>query len=301
MSIIDGQSAPEVLQLEPEGAINQALDVLTDGLMLHEAYAHDSHIALSVSGLSEQTVIDALGLYLVGLMAGIVRTNLKLSAALLDRTPGGRAQLAADVKARLTPPLDAPPRARERFVADVRDPWIAEGIAHAILAVRNRAETPCLSGTVAAITVPHSKPSQQGLDLFAIYDDDGLPAIALGEAKATLENGSARLTEAIGFFRKVEAGDRDVDIRMQVVLLREALDESLQLELSGSFWRERACYLPLIAHGDEVDMSASRPALLAIARPAAQKRVIHCRPADYVQFFEAVAKAMRQAVTTINP
>lgn len=287
--------------MEPDAAVNQALDVLGAGLELREAYAHDSHIALSITGLGEQTVIDALGLYLVGLLAGIVRTNLELSTALLNRTPEGRAQLAADVEARLTPRAGASQWTLEHFAADVRDPWIAEGIGHAILAVRNRIETVCLSGAVAAITVPHGKPSQQGLDLLAIYDDEGLPAIALGEAKATRENGSARLTEAIAFFRAVEAGERDVDIRMQVVLLREALDEPLRLGLSGSFWHQRACYLPLIAHGDDVDMSTPRPALLAIGRPATQKRVIHCRPADYTRFFEAVAAAMRRAVPTINP
>jgi hypothetical protein len=287
--------------VEPEEAVDQALEVLAADLELREAHTHDSHIALSVSGLAEPAVIDALGLYLVGLLAGIVRTNLRLSAALLDRTPEGRAQLASDVEARLTPPDGASPYAVEHFVADVRDPWIAEGIGHVILAVRNRVETLCLSGAVAAITVPHGKPSQQGLDLFAIYNEEGMPAIALGEAKATRENGSARLTEAISFFRTVEAGDRDVDIRMQVVLLREALDESLQQELSGSFWRQRACYLPMIAHGDDLDMSAARPALLAIARPATHKRVIYCRPDDYTRFFNAVAAAMRRSVPTINP
>jgi hypothetical protein len=287
--------------VEPEEAVNEALDVLASDLQLRESYTHDSHTVLTVSGVGEQAVIDALGLYLVGLLAGIVRTNLRLSAELLDRTPEGRAQLAADVEARLTPPEGASPYTVEHFVADVRDPWIAEGMGHAILAVRNRAETPCLNGAVAAITVPHGKPSQQGLDLFAIYDEEGLPAVALGEAKATLENGSARLTEAISFFRAVEAGKRDVDIRMQVVLLREALDESLQRGLSGSFWRERACYLPLIAHGDDLDMSVRRPALLALDRPATHKRVIHCRPDDYSHFFSAVAAAMRRAVSTVNP
>jgi hypothetical protein len=140
--------------LEPDAAVNQALDVLAAGLMPREAHAHDSHIALSVSGLADDAVIDALGLYLVGLLAGIVRTNLRLSTALLDRTPEGRTQLAADVEALLAPPAGAPARAVEHFVADVRDPWIAEGIGHAILAIRNRAETVCLSGAVAAITVP---------------------------------------------------------------------------------------------------------------------------------------------------
>jgi hypothetical protein len=287
--------------VEPDAAVDQALDVLAAGLVLYEAYAHDSHIALTVSGLEDEAVINALGLYLVGLLAGIVRTNLRLSAVLLDRTPEGQAQLAADVEARLTPPSGASAWAVQHFAADVRDPWIAEGIGHAILAVRHRAETVCLSGAVAAMTVPHAKPSQQGLDLFAIYDSDGVPAIALGEAKATQDNGSGRLTESIAFFRAVEAGDRDVDIRMQVVLLREALSEPLQQGLSGSFWHQRACYLPLIAHGDDVDMSVPRPALRAITRPAAHKRVIHCRPPDYTQFFDDVAAAMRSAVMAINP
>jgi hypothetical protein len=269
--------------------------------VLREAHTHDSHIALAVSGLAEETVIEALGLYLVGVLAGIVRTNLRLSATLLDRTPEGKTQLAADAEARLAPPAGASTEVVEHFVVNVRNPWIAEGIGHAILAVRNRTDTVCLSGAVKAITVPHIKPSQQGLDLFAIYDDEGLPAMALGEAKASRDNGSGRLTESVAFFREVEAGDRDIDIRMQVVLLREALDDRLQRGLSGSFWHQRACYIPLIAHGDDVDMSVPRPALRAIDRAAADKRVIHCRPDDYTAFFDGVAAAMRRAVETVNP
>jgi len=286
--------------LDADVAVDQALDALAADLILREAHTPESHTALTISGLEREAVVDSIGLYLVGLLAGIVRTNLQLSAALLDVTPEGQAQLEADVEARLTPPSGASTWVVQHFDADVRNPWIAEGIGHAILAVRNRAETVCLSGPVVAMTVPHAKPSQQGLDLFAIYDDDGLPAIAIGEAKATLDNGSGRLTESIAFFRAVEAGDRDIDIRMQVVLLREALDEPFQEGLSGSFWHQRACYLPLIAHGDNVDMSAPRPALRAIPRRAGLKRVIHCHPADYAQFFEDVATAMRRAVVTMN-
>lgn len=287
--------------MEPDAAVNDALNVLADRLVVGEAHTNDSHTALDVSGLEDKAVINALGLYLVGVLAGIVRTNLQLSSVLLDRTPDGKAQLVADVEARLSPAADASTSAVADFAPNVRDPWIAEGIGHAILAVRNRVDTPCLNGPVAAIMVPHVKPSQQGLDLIAIYNEGGLPAIALGEAKATLENGSQRLTESIGFFREVEAGDRDVDIRMQVVLLREALDDSLQRGLSGGFWKQRACYLPLIAHGDDMDLTASRPALRAIARPVTHKRVIHCHPADYAQFFDEVAAAMREAVGVVNP
>lgn len=287
--------------MEPDAAVNDALEILVNGLLLQEAHSHDSHIALAVTGLSEVKVIDALGLYLVGVLAGIVRTNLLLSTALLDRTPEGQAQLAAEVEARLTPSAEASAQAKEDFHANVRDPWIAEGIGHAMLAIRNRANTPCLSGAVKALLVPHVKPSQQGLDLFAIYEDHGFPAMALGEAKATSANGSGRLTESISFFRGVNAGERDLDIRMQVVLLREALSDDLQRKLSSSFWHARACYLPIIVHGDEVDMSTPRPALRAIDRPAVAKRVIFCRPCDYSALFSDVADAMRRAVGVVNP
>jgi hypothetical protein len=286
--------------VSPEEVVEQALDVLASELVVSEAYSHDSHIALTANGLDGPDVVAALGAYLVGLIAGVVRTSLELSAALLDQTLDGRAKLAAEIEALLSAPGGATQWTLDHFDANVRDPWIAEGIAHALLAVRNRADTLSLSGRVVAVTVPHVKPSQQGLDLVAIYEDDGLPALAIGEAKATLDNGSGRLTESIAFFRAVEAGDRDVDIRMQVVVLSEALDDSLRRALSAGFWHEKACYLPFIAHGDDVDMATPRPALRAIARPAPQKRVTFCRPGDYAHFFDGVADAMRRAVTTIT-
>jgi hypothetical protein len=286
--------------MEPDLAVGQALDVLAARLVLHEAHTHDSHHALVITGLEDQAVINALGLYLMGLLAGIVQTNLRLSSALLDSTPEGQEQLEADVEARLSPVPGSTPEQADLFRMNVRDPWIAEGIGHATFAIRSRVETVCLPGPVAAMMVPHTIPSQQGLDLFAIFDEGGLPVLALGEAKATQNNGSGRLTESIAFFRTVDAGDRDLDIRLQVVLLTESLDESLQQGLSGSFWHQRAAYLPFIAHGDDVDMSQPRPGFRAIARPAAQKRVIHCRPANYPQFFDSVADAMRDALGTIN-
>ncbi|MEJ7784083.1 MAG: hypothetical protein WKF96_04710 [Solirubrobacteraceae bacterium] len=282
-------------------AVDRALDTLAEHLQIRQVHDPDSHTALCLFGLDEDVVIEAIGMYLVGLLAGIVRTNLELSAVMLAQTPAGRAQLFGTVEALLHPAADATDEAVKVFDANVRDPWIAEAIGHAVLAVRGRADTECLDGRVAALTVPHPQPSQQGVDLFAIYDDGGLPAMALGEAKATRANGSARLTQAIGFFRTVEDGDRDVDILMQVTLLREALDPALQQGLSASFWHERACYLPVIAHGDDVDMSAERPSLAAIDRAASHKRVIHCRPEEYTAFFDAVATATLSAVDTITP
>jgi hypothetical protein len=147
--------------------------------------------------------------------------------------------------------------------------------------------------------VPHVKPSEQGLDLFAIFDDGGLPAMALGEAKATLNGGGERLTEATAFFKQVADGKRDVDIRQQVTVLADSLSEDLQSGLSGAFWKKRACYLPVIAHGNQLDVRRRRNALGNISRPANEKRVIFCRPNDYGQFFDGIAEAMRRSVDVV--
>jgi hypothetical protein len=43
----------------------------------------------------------------------------------------------------------------------------------------------CVPGRVWAATVPHDKVSKQGLDLVAVYDEEGLPALCVGESKAS--------------------------------------------------------------------------------------------------------------------
>ncbi|MGN6868457.1 MAG: hypothetical protein ACTHMY_08645 [Solirubrobacteraceae bacterium] len=283
----------------PEEAVEQAIDLLATRLVLEEQ-AVETHTALIVGGLDESEVKHALALYMVALLAGMVRTTLRLTAALLDRTLEGKQRLRADVEARLSPPLGAS-RSQAEFNEDVRDPWIAECVGHALLAVRERVETPCVRGAVAALMVPHVKPSMQGLDLFAIYEDGGLPAMALGEAKATMNSGGSRLSEAASFFRTVANGDRDVDIRMHVTVLTESLSEELQQGLSAAFWQERASYLPVIAYGVALDVARRRPALGQIPRTAEDKRVIFCNPANYAAFFDDIAAAMRLAVDVVNP
>jgi hypothetical protein len=282
-------------------AVEHALELLQDRLELTELCANETHTALDISGLDDEAVVDALGLYLVALLAGIVQTNLTLSTLLLGVGGDGREELRAEVEARLAPSPDATNDAIAVFDQNVRDPWIAEGLGHAVLAIRGRVPTLCVAGDVKAMAVPHAKPSQQGLDLFAIYADRGYPAMALGEAKATRDNGSARLGEASVFFQSVAKGKRDVDIRMQVVVLAPALSDELRAGLSYGFWHERACYLPLIAHGDVLDLTRNRRTLREIARPVADKRVLNFHPADYDSFFANVAGAMRRAVDTIYP
>ena len=72
----------------------------------------------------------------------------------------------------------------------VRNAWIGEGVAHALMVVRSRVETCCLAGQVRAISKPHDLPSMPGLDTVAVYAVNDEPFVAIGESKATKERDS---------------------------------------------------------------------------------------------------------------
>ena len=55
-------------------------------------------------------------------------------------------------------------------------------------------------------TVPHDKVSKQGLDLVAVYDDDGLAALCVGESKASNSHAASHLNSAIRLFRGIDSG-----------------------------------------------------------------------------------------------
>jgi hypothetical protein len=290
----DGESKTDAVAV-----VDAALNQLVQHLGLTVASVNKTHTALAITGLDDSLVTAALGQYLVGLIAGVVQTDLTLSVALLGHGPDASEQLRQEVDRLLEPAETASAEAKALFRQNVRDPWIAEGLGHALLAIRQRTSTECLPGQVAAMVVPHPAPSRQGLDLLAVYDCEGEPALALGEAKATRNGGSSRLTEAVTFFHEVAAGERDLDIRMQVVVLKPALSAELCENLSYGFWHQRSCYLPMITHGDEVPMNRNRKSLREINRPASEKRVVFGRPQHYDRFFDDVSTAMKSAVAAI--
>src|SRR5262249_21810775 len=104
-----------------------------------------------------------------------------------------------------------------------RNPWIAEGIGHLLLFLAGQRNTGCLNGLVAALKSLHAIPTQQGLDLVAIYLREDLPVLATGESKATRADPGGQLTEAAGFFRDIEAHERDGELVADIAMLEPFL------------------------------------------------------------------------------
>jgi hypothetical protein len=275
--------------------VESALGELERGIALTNRPGIDSHTVLACAGLEVPAVTTALGRYLTGVLANIVGLDAGLSGELLDEWPDGRAELELILTALLGPGNDfEDPRTRS-FRDSWRNPWIAEGVGHAMLVVRARAMTELLPGKVRAIKSLHSSPNIPGIDLLAIYEDD-VTAVMIGECKTTKSNGTENLREAAEFFRKVDAGQHSGELLKEILALRPVIPEELRPQITNALWRKRRCYVPAIVFAEKFDPCKERQYLANLEPPRTHRRLVSIELGDFYGFFDAVADAMRAAI-----
>ena len=180
-----------------------------------------------------------------------------------------------------------------------RNAWIAEGVAHALMVVRARADTAFFVGPVQAIKAQHSIPSQQGLDSVAIYTEDSLAVVAIGESKASRNDGSGQLTEAARMFQEIDEGKYGVELRAEVSSLRDVLSDDLAAQVYGGLWRKSRCYVPVIVHERPFEPIAKRTTLGSLEPPIERRRLIALQLTNFHTFFDSVANAMRTALPEV--
>lgn len=283
----------------PLDLLEDALQVLGELVRWEEVDGPTSHTAVVASGLDEARVRTAFGRYLVGVIGGAVQHDAQLSAALLPAGDVGHDDVRASVEAAVGPNNEFHAQAEMYFRDRVRNAWIGEGIAHALLLVRSRVDSAVVAGRVRAISKPHALPSMPGLDAVAVYDVDGEPFVAIGESKATRQRGLDELRNAAGMFAKIDKSTYGAELRSELGTLRQVLSEDLKQKVTDALWRESACYLPVIVHGDPFEHLRDREWLASLSPPADRRRVLLIALADFHDFFNAVADAMRAAVDEV--
>jgi V8-like Glu-specific endopeptidase len=279
--------------------VDEALDEIARCVTLREIPGASTHTAIVADGLEQSNVSVALGRYLVGALAGIVGEDARLSAVMLEEGPDARAELGAAITRLIGDTNFFETDRAEHFRDTRRNAWIAEGVAHALLVVRARTGTAFLVGPVHALKAQHSIPSQQGLDMVAIYSDNSAAVVAIGESKASRNSGSDQLTEATGMFKKIDEGEYGVELRAELSSLRKVLSDDLAIQVTGALWRKSRCYLPVIVHEAPFELTGRRPTLGALEPPVERLRLLALRLADFHAFFDAVADAMRAALAEV--
>lgn len=281
--------------MDPEEVMEGALVVLGQRLHLSEDAGPTTHIAIRASNLEHDDVPPALGRYFVGVLLGAVDEDASLSREFLDTDPDYAAEVRRHIQRKIGETNNFSGKKARHFRDHVRNPYIAEVLAHSLLVLRKRSDTACLVGPTVALKQPHPEPRRQGIDLVGIYNDAGTAVPAIGEAKASKKYGSVQLTNAAGFFSSLDAGERGVEVRADLGALRHVLAGELRAGFAAKLWRERCCYLPIIVHGESVDVLKDHDGLGDL-RPAQDHiRLVGLGLKRFNMFFNSVADEIRNA------
>ncbi|GAB3219279.1 hypothetical protein GCM10027447_01760 [Glycomyces halotolerans] len=284
----------------PAALIDEALTDLERVIVLTAAPGPASHTVLIADGIEKPAAVRALGRYLTGVVAGIVGLDARITDELLQDWTDGPAELAADLQALLGADNVFDTEKQQKFKTTARDPWIAEGIGHALLVIRARASTNLLPGAVHAVKKLHPRPNIPGIDLLAIYDDGDDIAVTIGECKASSKHATNNLASAAKFFKEVDAGDYGYILREEIAALRPVLPEPIKPQVTNALWRRSRCYVPAIAYAEDFDPHCERAHLAALVPPPDRRRLVAVELSDFHGFFDAVADAMRTAVTEVT-
>jgi hypothetical protein len=280
----------------PKQVIDDSLMEIATRVSLTEQSSPTSHTTIVAAGLDDQTVAESLARYAVGFLAGWVQRDATISERLGVRGVDNRDEVRRLVDRIIVPPegLEQPEFILWRQTS--RDPWIAEVLTHALFVVRRTTASDSLKGDVVAVLKPHPVPKRQGLDSVAIYDEDGVAVVAVGETKASRERGSEELTHACDMFASVDAGMFGPDLRDAIDLLADVLPSHLADQVSDNLWRDQRCYVPSIIHETAFDANRRREKLDNLHPPVERKRVLVLRLSAFVPFFDQVAAAMPVAI-----
>ncbi len=261
----------------------------------HEPPPH-SHSVIHVRGLEAPDAIAALGSYLTGVVAGFVAVDLTIANVYFGPSARDADQLGREVAG----VIGASNEITTAFRSTRRDPWIAECLGHLVLLLTKDEPGLCVPGPIWAATLPHDKVTKQGLDLLAVYEDDALPALCIGEAKASASAAASHLNASVRLFREVDRGERDFEIRTMVNNSLEVhIPPEVRSQLPGMFWRDRRLYMPVISYsaGSDFDPSADRPKTFGkLTVTVDRRRCVSVPIADFDGFFDLTADAMRTDV-----
>ena len=280
----------------PKELIEQSLEGIATCISCDEQPSPDSHTVVLVTGLDETPVPQHLAHYAVAFLAGWVQRDATIAERLSVQGVEKRPEILRLVNRIVTSDPELTSAQLEHWKQSWRNAWIAEVLTHALFVIHRTSTSGFLGGAVLALLRPHPLPKRQGLDTIAIYGEEGIAVMAIGETKATAENASAQLTNACEMFKSVELGLHGPDLRNAIDILGGLLPDQLQDQVTEAIWRKSSCYLPAIFHESDFDPSGRRNRLAGLSPTAARKRVLVCQITDFEAFFDAVAAAMPTAV-----
>jgi hypothetical protein len=285
---------------DPEPIVEAARTALEQQLSITNREPNPtSHRCAIVSDFDDDEQVEALGIYLTGLIAQLVKVDLEVSAWLFGENPAAIETLRANVDRT----VGASNELSDFERVYRRDPWIAEAIGHLLIGAARNGPTECLDGRLHALSLLHMVVSEQGLDLIGVYEcDNGSVGLSITEAKASESNGQAQLQRAVELFQALDDRKRDLDLLQALNSFQAYIPQDLLDRVAAAVWTDTRSYSPCIAFSDGFNPESDRPLTLGRLRPPrSDRRLISVELSSYRRFFDDVADAMRRAVGEFSP
>jgi hypothetical protein len=257
-----------------------------------------THQVLVVDGWDDsKEVRTAIARYLVGLRMCAIDAGLTIRAELAG-TAKGKAEVIATINQIIG---DKPGALSADEIAKRRNPWIAEGIWHLCMAVAQKKAACHPPGEVVALNLPHSIPSEQGLDLTVLYRGRKGYGLSIIETKAYPKNVANAMSRSTQFFREVDDGRHSMRLRQITSVLRNQLPKKEQDKVSLCLWEQRRVYVPNPHYDRSAAVAWSNPrASLGKLVPGAAGVIVMPHGIDsFSKFFGHIAAGMREAAQSL--
>ncbi len=278
-----------------EVAMEDAIDFFVRSLRCDfcEADTHDTLIILGWNDNEESR--RSIARYLVGLRALAIDAALTIRSQLED-TPDDRLEIARNVYAivgknnfELT----------DEQIRSERNPWISEGIWHLCMVVASRRQELHPIGSILSVDYAHVASKDHGFDVLAMYEDiDTLFGLTIVESKAYKDDPNGAIANSVEFYREIDCGEHDLQLRQSVQIMRTALPLSVQEKISGSFWKRKRSYIPN-PHYDKinnVNWRNSRPSFRSLVPKKPNIIIMPHIIKDFDIFFDLISDEMRYFV-----
>jgi len=248
-----------------------------------------SHRVLTVSGWHHSALRQPIARYLVGLRVNAITAALAVRCDLTD-APADVAEVWANVVSIVGPEENS---LSKKQISTRRNPWIAEALWHLCMAVSQQRVELHPPGKVLAVTLPHVKTTDPGLDLAVLFHDGATHGLSVIETKAYENDVGAAMVSCIGFFGQIDGGLHNPRLRQVVSMLRAELAD--QAHISDGLWKNRRCYLPNVHYdnANPIDWAAERTDFAPLVPGPANIFVMPHAITGFSQFFTQIADQMR--------
>jgi len=279
-----------------ETSVNAAIDLLTSKIQCSTEIAKTHQVVFVTGWASDDDTINAIGVYLVGLLASTIATTLTVRASVED-TVRDRLELLVNVTA-ITGTPTAPLSNDKK--QDERNPWIAEGLWHLCFLLSSRKGEFHPMGQIIALDQPHIGAKDHGFDVVALYETSSAEfGVSVVECKAYENDANKAISNAVSFFRAFDSGEHDTRIRQVVAQMRDLLPEAKQRAISPSLWKRRRSYVPN-PHYDAknvIDWDNTRSSFSRLGSPVI---VMPHAVQDFSSFFDQVGVAMMRFALSVQ-